>query len=197
MATLEIQNLSFWHNKKAPLFKNFSLSVAHGEIVGIVGKSGSGKSSLLDLVAGILKPKSGTIISAKPSFIFQDPYSSFHPSYPIQTQIKDVIGLNLLDEDMLESKLNLDRSLLKRYPHELSGGQLQRFSIFRAFSMKAGVMLADEPTSALDNVTQLEVMKLLVGLRSEFATLLVTHDMDLAKWACDAIIDISSETNNH
>lgn len=193
ISVLDIQNLSFWHDKKKPLFKNFYLSVNIGEIVGVVGQSGSGKSSLLDLIAGLSKPKGGVIIASKVSFIFQDPYSSFHPSYTIETQIKDAANVKNIDTHTLENRLWLDKVLLQRYPHELSGGQLQRFSIFRALCMKPSLILADEPTSALDNITQLEVMKLLVELRDEFATIIVTHDMALAIWACDKIIDISKQ----
>ncbi|MEY4504313.1 MAG: hypothetical protein RL154_606 [Pseudomonadota bacterium] len=192
MTALSIKALNFWHDKKKPLFNNFSIDVSYGEIVGIVGHSGSGKSSLLDLIADALKPKSGEIHSGKVSFIFQDPYSSFHPSYSIESQILDVAVDKILDIHTLENRLMLSRDLLSRYPHELSGGQLQRFSIFRALSMKPQLLLADEPTSALDNVSQLEVMQLLVELRNEFATLIVTHDKELAAWACDKIVDITS-----
>ena len=190
MVALEIKELDFWHDKRVPLYKNFSLSVNKGDIVGIVGPSGSGKSTLLDVIAGIAKPKSGAVLVGKTSFIFQDPYSSFHPSYTIKNQIQDVCA-HELDLKTLENRLNMEPVLLERYPHELSGGQLQRFSIFRALSMRPSVLLADEPTSALDNVTQLEVMKLIVELKDEFATIIVTHDMELAKWACDRIIGIS------
>ncbi len=191
MSALKIQNLNFWFDKQKPIFKNFSLNVNRGEIVGIIGQSGSGKSTLLELIAKNLKPKSGSLQCAKISFIYQDPYSSFHPSYTVENQILDVAVDKNLDFSLLKNSLNLEPELIKRYPHELSGGQLQRFSIFRALSMKPSLLLADEPTSALDNVSQLEVMKLLVALKDEFATLIVTHDQNLAKWACDFTIDIT------
>lgn len=191
MSALKIQNLNFWFDKQKPIFKNFSLNVNRGEIVGIIGQSGSGKSTLLELIAKNLKPKSGSLQCGKISFIYQDPYSSFHPSYTVENQILDVAVDKNLDFSLLKNSLNLEPELIKRYPHELSGGQLQRFSIFRALSMKPSLLLADEPTSALDNVSQLEVMKLLVALKDEFATLIVTHDQNLAKWACDFTIDIT------
>jgi len=72
-------------------------------------------------------------------------------------------------------------------PHKLSGGQLQRCSILRALLQEPDLILADEPTSALDNITQLEVMKLLMGFLDRVGILLITHDEDLATWCCDSI----------
>ena len=87
-------------------------------------------------------------------------------------------------------KLDLDRYLLDKKPHELSGGQLQRCSILRALLMKPDIILADEPTCALDNVVQLDVMKLLVQFLDRVGILLITHDEELASWASDKIIKI-------
>ncbi|NOR58147.1 MAG: ATP-binding cassette domain-containing protein, partial [Sulfurimonas sp.] len=75
-------------------------------------------------------------------------------------------------------------------PHELSGGQLQRASILRAMLMKPDILLLDEPTSALDNVIQLEVMNMLMNSLDEMGMLLITHDLELAKWCADEIIMI-------
>jgi peptide/nickel transport system ATP-binding protein len=86
--------------------------------------------------------------------------------------------------------LDLAPELLERLPHELSGGQLQRCSIYRALRMEPELLLCDEPTSALDNITQLETMKILVGLLDRVGILLITHDLDLARWACDRIVDL-------
>jgi len=184
---LEIKNLDFSYGKGKPLFKDFSLCVKRGEIVAIVGESGKGKSTLFDLIAGFKKPLSGTIYKSGISFIFQDPYSSFHPNYSIKKQIEDVAKVEL-DYRLLEETLMLSSSLIQKKPHELSGGQLQRFSIFRAIMMNAELILADEPTSALDNVVSLEVMKALVGSSAGRALLLITHDSSLAEWCSDRTI---------
>jgi peptide/nickel transport system ATP-binding protein len=158
-----------------------------------VGESGSGKSTLFSLVTGDLKPKSGSIkVSGKIAQIYQDPYRSFHPTYTIISQIKEVASLDRLD-GLLE-KLNLEIALLYKKPHQLSGGQLQRCSILRALLMEADLILADEPTSALDNVVQLDVMKLLMKFLDHIGVLLITHDDDLATWASDRVISLTHST---
>ena len=184
---LEIKDLSFGYDEKL-LFKDFSLDVRVGELVSIVGKSGSGKSTLFELIAGNLTPQKGYIKRESIGWIFQDPYSSFHPSYTILTQILEVAKDKEYNKYL--KQLNLNISNLKALPHELSGGQLQRCSILRALLMKPKLLLCDEPTSALDNIVQLETMKLLVSLLDELGILLITHDMSLAKWASDKIIKI-------
>ncbi len=186
---LEIKNLTFGYSKNRLLYKDFNLTLKKGEIVSIVGESGSGKSTLLDLIIGELKPIKGEIKAESFSEIFQDPYSSFHPTYSIIDQIKDVADTENIEQ--ISRDLNLDTSLLQKRAHELSGGQLQRCSILRALLMKPKLLLADEPTSALDNIIQLEVMKTLVKLLDRVGILLITHDMDLAKWCSDKIVKIS------
>jgi peptide/nickel transport system ATP-binding protein len=186
-AVLEIEGLTFAYEGKAPLYRDFSLKVGRGECVGILGPSGSGKSTLFELIAGNLVPHSGTIRRGRIAWIFQDPYSSFHPSYPIADQIEEVA---VSEERSLHESLGLERKLLERLPHELSGGQLQRCSILRALRMEPDLLLCDEPTSALDNITQLETMKLLMRTLDRVGILLITHDADLARWACDRIVDL-------
>ncbi|BCD60415.1 MULTISPECIES: ABC transporter ATP-binding protein [unclassified Nitratiruptor] len=188
---LEIVNLTFGYTKSKPLFTNFSITVHKGEVVAIVGPSGIGKSTLFELISGFLKPWSGSIQAQKLSTIFQDPYSSFHPTYTIIEQIKDVASLEGLEE--LAKSMDIEQEILYKYPHEVSGGQLQRCSILRAVQMKPKLLLADEPTSALDNVTQLKVMKTLLQFLDRVGILLITHDLDLAKWCSDRIIEIGDQ----
>ena len=184
---LKIENLSFGYSDKL-LFENFNLTLRVGELVSVVGKSGTGKSTLFELIADNLKPKSGEIEKGNIGWIFQDPYSSFHPSYNILTQILEVSKEKEYNKYL--KKLSLTKENLKALPHELSGGQLQRCSILRALLMKPKLLLCDEPTSALDNIVQLETMKLLISLLDEMAILLITHDEDLAHWASDKIVKI-------
>ncbi|MFP4333584.1 MAG: ABC transporter ATP-binding protein [Campylobacterales bacterium] len=189
-SVLEIDNISFSYGDNE-IFRDFSLSLSYGEIVSVVGASGSGKSTLFELISGELTPDAGTIKRDRISFIFQDPYNSFSPTYSILNQIEDVALVDGVEE-LLEA-LNLERSLIYKKPFELSGGELQRCSILRALLMKPNLILADEPTSALDNITSLDVMKLLLRFLDRSAILLVTHDLDLAKWCSDRVVEIGEK----
>lgn len=186
MEVLSVENLSFGYDKKRLLFENFSLTLKKGEIKAIVGASGAGKSTLFELILKNLKPLQGRITQSRISQVFQDPYSSFHPSYSLLNQIKDVASLDGM-YDYLDS-LELQEALLHKLPHELSGGQLQRASILRAMLMRPELLLLDEPTSALDNVIQLQVMQMLLKNLDTMGMLLITHDLDLAKWCADEVI---------
>lgn len=185
---LTIEGLTFAYPYSKRLYEDFSLHVNVGEVVSIVGASGSGKSTLFELISGNLSPQRGNIKVAKISQIFQDPYTSFHPTYTILNQISDVASLE--GYEVLCDALDLEDALLHKKPHELSGGQLQRCSILRALLMKPKLILADEPTSALDNITSLHVMQLLMQFLDRVGILLITHDKHLALWCSNRVIEL-------
>lgn len=176
------------------IFDNFSLSLNKGEIKAIVGPSGVGKSTLFELILGHRKPHSGCIRASAYSQVFQDPYSSFHPTYTIRDQIMEVATMEGY-QDLLE-QMGLEESYLDMLPHKLSGGQLQRCSILRALLMKPELLLLDEPTSALDNLNQLDIMKLIVSHIEGMGVLLITHDGDLARWCADEIVTLGESGSN-
>ena len=185
---LDIKNLTYGYKNSPILYDDLSLHVNIGEVVCVLGASGSGKSTLFELITKNLKPIKGSIISKEIAQVFQDPYTSFHPTYSVKNQIEDVAPLDGYEE--ICEFLELDITLLEQKPHKLSGGQLQRCSILRALLMKPKLLLADEPTSALDNVTQLEVMRLLVKFLDRVGILLITHDENLASWCSDRIVKL-------
>ena len=185
---LEIKNLSFGYKKDNLLFNDFSLTLKKGEVKAIVGESGAGKSTLFELILNNLKASAGSIKSTRLSEVFQDPYSSFHPSFSLLNQIEDVAPIDELDYYI--KSINLEYELLLKLPHELSCGQIQRASILRAMLMKPDLLLLDEPTSALDNVVQLDIMRMLMGHLDDMGILLITHDMELASWCANEIIKI-------
>ena len=190
---LEIKKLTSGYKKNNFIFENFDLELKKGELKTIFGKSGSGKTTLFELILGNLKQQSGEIKKSKTAMIFQDPFSSFHPTYTIFEQIKDVVNRDFKDEvDNILSKLSLEESLLHKKPYELSGGQLQRCSILRAILLKPDLLLIDEPTSALDNIIAYDTMKLIVNLLSDCGILLVTHDIDMASWCSNEIIRLEN-----
>lgn len=186
---LHVKDLSFGYSRDRLLYNGFDLSLHVGEIKSIVGPSGAGKSTLFELILKNLKPLKGELTCKRVSQVFQDPYSSFHPSYTLIKQIKDVADITDI-ESYLQST-NLESALLEKLPHQLSGGQLQRASIVRALLMKPKLLLLDEPTSALDNILQLDVMKMLLKHLPEMGMLLITHDQDLAHWCSDEVIKIA------
>jgi len=191
---LNIKNLSFYYKKDSPIYSDFSLVLQKGEFISIFGKSGSGKTTLFELILGNLKPQSGTIEKSKISMIFQDPFNSFHPTYTIYEQISDVVQRDFKEElDKVLPNLNLDLEILYKKSYELSGGQLQRCSILRAVLQKPDLLLVDEPTSALDNIVAYDVMKLLITLLKDCAILLVTHDINMAKWCSNKIIRLEDD----
>lgn len=188
MRVLEIEQLCFGYSPAKKIFNNFSLTLDQGEIKAIVGPSGVGKSTLFELILGHLKPQSGSIYTQSLSQVFQDPYSSFHPTYTIREQITEILPMRQYEE--LLSSMHLEESHLDQLPHTLSGGQLQRCSILRALMMKPNVLLLDEPTSALDNLNQLDIMKLIVNHLEGMGVLLITHDGDLARWCADEVVEL-------
>jgi len=189
---LKVDNISFGYDNNL-LLTNFSLTLKRGELVAIVGKSGVGKSTLFELISNNIKPITGTIERKNIAWIFQDPYSSFHPSFTILNQILEVAKDRNYKQYLKE--LTLSEEIINSLPHELSGGQLQRCSILRALLMKPDLLLCDEPTSALDNIVQLDTMKLIVSLLDRMGILLITHDMDLAKWASKKIVKIGTDND--
>lgn len=188
MRVLDIHDLTFGYTKEKKIFDHFSLTLNTGEIKAIVGSSGVGKSTLFELIQGELKPTSGTITASELSLVFQDPYSSFHPTYTIRQQINDVASME--NYTKILTPIGLNEEHLDALPHKLSGGQLQRCSILRALLMKPKLLLLDEPTSALDNLNQLDIMKLIVNHLGETGILLITHDANLAQWCADDIITL-------
>lgn len=188
-SVLEIKNLLFYYKKENLIFNNFNLELKKGELKTVFGKSGSGKTTLFEIILGNLKAQNAEIKRGSCAIIFQDPFSSFHPTYTIYEQIKDTIKRDFKDEvDTILKKLSLEFELLYKKPYELSGGQLQRCSILRAILLKPELLLVDEPTSALDNIVAYETMKLLVSLLENCGILLITHDINLASWCSDEII---------
>jgi peptide/nickel transport system ATP-binding protein len=192
---LDIQSIFFGYSKDIKIFDDFSLTLKEGEVKAIVGPSGIGKSTLFELILGHRKPSSGSIRSLSFSQVFQDPYSSFHPTYTVREQIIDVTS-SMEGYEALMEQMGLEEAHLDTLPHKLSGGQLQRCSILRALLMKPKLLLLDEPTSALDNLNQLDIMKLIVKNIERMGVLLITHDGDLAQWCADEIVTLVQPVTN-
>ncbi|WP_137169662.1 ABC transporter ATP-binding protein [Marinomonas sp. FW-1] len=182
------------------LFDRLSFTIKQGEVVGIVGDSGCGKSSLGDALLGLLSISSGSIVrsdsTAKPFQwlkLYQDPPSAFSSSVSLGQLLDDLVALHRIDESRippLMAKLKLPAGILERNCLSVSGGELQRFAILRALLLDPVFLFADEPTSRLDPITAKEVTQLLVELATEAncAVLLVSHDPDLIQRTCHQVI---------
>jgi peptide/nickel transport system ATP-binding protein len=191
-----------------------SLELYKGEVLGLVGQSGSGKSTLIRSIAGLIKPKSGSIyydnknilqanqeelhaIRRKIQIIFQDPYASLNPRFVAGRIIAEpLINFGLMStkdafrkvRELMEL-VQLDPAWMNRYPHEFSGGQRQRISIARALALEPEILLCDEPVSALDVLVQADVLNLLKEIRSrmDLTILFVSHDLAVVRYIADRV----------
>lgn len=186
------------------LFRDLSFAVRPGEIVGLTGPSGCGKSTLGDVALGLVPPLAGTVRRAAGNGaggfgkLYQDPVAAFPPRRPLGQTLADLVQLHRLDEarvPALMERLRLHPSLLKRRPGEVSGGELQRFSLLRVLLLRPALIVADEPSSRLDLVTQREMIDLLVEAadRDGCAVLLVSHDTALVEAVAGRRIDLAAQ----
>ncbi len=191
------------------------LAIREGEVVGLVGESGCGKSTLGRIVSRILAPTEGERFwKGRPyaqyeapgdraerlavQMIFQDPYASLNP----RMRILDIIGeapvvhglVNAAQRrdyvaDMLQ-RVGMDASLMRRFPHQFSGGQRSRIGIARALAVKPRFLVCDEAVAALDVSIQAQVLNLFVRLREEFALtyLFISHDLGVIRHVSDRVV---------
>ncbi|WP_338718759.1 ATP-binding cassette domain-containing protein [Herbaspirillum sp. DW155] len=178
------------------LFSGLSARIHAGEIVAISGPSGAGKTTLGNIVLGLLQPDAGQVTRAaglaRTAFqkIYQDPAAAFAPTLSLRQSLNDLVRLHGLDWQRLDdllARMRVSRTLLDRRPGQVSGGELQRIALARVLLMRPALIFADEPTSRLDPLTQQEVMALLVeeARQTGSAVLLVTHDADIVRCVAD------------
>jgi nickel transport system ATP-binding protein len=202
---------SLFGKERQEVLKNVSLDLRDGECLALVGESGSGKSTLGRVLSGLLKPNDGKVFidgvdmyanlkqRRKISIVFQDYTTSVNPCFRVRDIIAESIrALNLSGEacsnvrgriaEILE-QVGLSEDYEARYPHELSGGQLQRICIARAVATKPEMILLDEAISSLDASTQTQIMDLLIRLRQEhgFSYFFITHDLTAVTYMCDRV----------
>ena len=189
-----------------------SLTVARGQIVGLVGESGCGKSSLARAAVGLVAPTAGTVLfEGRPvvpltrraraaeltrlQLVFQNPYSSLNPRRRVGDQVADGIpsggGRSARSARVAEliELVGLPAGARSRYPHEFSGGQRQRIAIARALAAEPSLIVLDEPLASLDASAQAQVANLLLGLSKQLSLslLLISHDLAIVHHVADVV----------
>lgn len=219
MTIVEIEGLSFSYSRKEdPVINDFSFSMEKGKIVGILGQSGSGKSTVLRLIAGLEMPLKGTITIADTTvvgegifiqpenrgvgMVFQD-YALF-PHMTVRDNI--LFGLSRIPRKERDQRVAEMLELVqmenfeKRYPHELSGGQQQRVALARALAPKPNVLLMDEPFSNLDADLKESIREELgvILKKANMTCIIVTHDRNDVEAICDdsIVLGQSNVTND-
>lgn len=209
---LEVKNLSVWYKDSSVLGRSsrfqalhdVSFSVREGEILGLVGESGCGKTTLTKAILGMQKDMTGEVIhhTKRPQMVFQDPFGSLNPSKTIGWIVEEplrVFGKYSAQErkrrvlEMLE-RVGLGAEYAARKPRELSGGQRQRVSIAVALIQRPRFLIADEPVSALDVTIQSQILDLLTELRRELGLsyLFISHDLNVIYQLCDRVMVMNS-----
>ena len=188
-----------------PALRDCSLDIREGEILGLIGESGCGKSTLAKVLCGILKPSAGEVEffrPVKPVLIFQDSVASFNERMTLGEIVQEPLVIGKMPPERRKEKLRelteqveLEATLLDRYPYEVSGGQRQRAAIARGLAMDPEFLIADEPVSSLDAPVQMEILRLLKQLRDRrnLTLLIISHDIPMVEHISDRIIRMEKE----
>jgi peptide/nickel transport system ATP-binding protein len=188
--------------------REVSFRLPQGQSLGVVGESGSGKTTLAKILAGFIPADAGSarlgdrdLLSLRRKerarilqMVFQDPFGSINPKLLLGAQLREAMPAGEADGRMAAVELMADVGLsgdhLARYPHQISGGQRQRFAIARALAAQPSLLIADEPVSSLDLSVQAQIINLLNQLRRSrgFSQIVIAHDLAVIANTCESVI---------
>ncbi|WP_458011435.1 ABC transporter ATP-binding protein [Candidatus Solincola sp.] len=195
---LEARGVSFYYRRGEWVLRGASLVVRPGEVVGLQGKSGTGKTTFARIMAGYLRPQEGVVLLdgaplpqggySPVQLVHQHPERAVNPRWRMREILKEAWDV---DEKTLEL-LGIDRSWLNRWPNELSGGELQRICLARALGPETRFLIADEITTMLDAVTQAQIWKVILGKVKEsgLGVLAISHDASLLRVVADRVVEM-------
>ncbi len=194
-----VEKKSLFYSQKKTLIQGVNFTLHENEILGVIGSSGSGKSSLALGLMGLLKTEGrmdfATVLPKKMRFkqmqiVLQNAFGSLNPRWHIKSILKEAAkGEDL--EDFL-NQVGLEPSILERYPFELSGGQCARVALARALIVHPKILIFDEPTASLDKSTQKRILELLLQIQRQhqLGYIFITHDMSIIESICDRVLAI-------
>lgn len=194
---LKANNISFSYSPNQCLFDAIELSIQPGEVVGLYGQSGVGKSTLANIIAGYLKPDKGSIsVDGKLNpqkgrnpvqLIGQHPEKAINPYW----QMKQVLEESGEYSDAFLEKLGISKEWMHRFPSQLSGGELQRFCLARAIAPETKYLIADEMTTMLDAITQAQIWQSVLQLveQRQLGVLVISHELPLLNQICTRILN--------
>lgn len=194
MDTLKAENVNFGYGSHQ-ILKNLNFEMNNNQVIGLFGDSGSGKSTLCKVLTGFINDYEGNITvngqkhkgGYNPiQLIYQHPEKVMNPRW----KMKDVLEESWMPDDSLLDEFGIKREWFGRYPSELSGGELQRFSILRSLNPKTKFIIADEISTMLDAVTQVQIWDALLDYckHNKIGILAVSHDKELLDVIADDII---------
>lgn len=194
---LKVNNISFGYTAKTQVFDGISFNLSPGEILGLYGKSGIGKTTFAKIIAGYLMPDNGSVVvdgitHALPGqnpvqLIGQHPEKAINPRW----QMKQVLAESGDFSDEFLKDLGISNEWMHRYPSQLSGGELQRFCLARAIVPDTKYIIADEMTTMLDAITKAQIWETVLkqAKKQELGMLVISHERHLLRRTCDRVIN--------